>query len=291
MASATDISNATPLSLVAEIMNMDFTLDLSAILQDGSSVPTVQYDCSAVYYIETKDARSTFVFYTDDLLELNTGSDSLQFGVNTSSAAWSSLWNAPFDAVNAQCLDPSAIDLQSATGSINKNMVCHDFVRYLAKKLFHNAKGTDLFKNQNQLLQHLRSDAITAWSGVTSILSDPTKAGGVLHGTDMLFTSADTSSNISYQLFQQIIQADPIRFQNLTADGHLEADAKGNYPIPFTDGDVLSFTLTISPAAGQEAVTQLGTAIPARTYLINLVMMSEGEPANLNPVPDVAESV
>lgn len=292
----TDISGATPLHLIAELFSMDFALDLSAVLQTGEDVSALVYDCSASYYIETKSARDTFIFYTNDLLELNSGTDSLQFGVNTGSTGFADVWQT-LQPANAQCLDASAVDLQTTAGIDNKNMVAHDFVRYLALSLFHNPKGTDLFANQNELLSRIRLNTSTAWGNVVDILEDETKAGGIHPGVDMLEVSAanDTSGNISYQLFQQIIHADPVRFQNLNSSEGLQAlvgaDFSGCYPMPFTDGDVISFTLTIAPAEGQNALTLVADPIPSRTYLINLIMTTEGGADQHNPTVDPAESV
>jgi len=230
-------------------------------------------------------------------LELvNEGYDSLKFGVNSAAAKFSDL--STFQPVNSRCLDASAIDLQddSNQNGASKNMVVHDFVRYLALKLFNNSKATDLFSNQKELLGSIRATSATQWGAVIAILQDDTQAGGI-DGTDPGNMKAHTESgisNVSYHLFEQLIKQDPTRFQDMSAGGFAmdEVEHPGIYAIPFSDGDKISFRVTLTPHAGQQLATKpLATAasdeLPSRVYLVHLVCTND--PDAINPIPDINE--
>ena len=290
--STTAITGAIPTALYAELLDVSFTLDLSAALWAGADVTLPAYDCSASYMIETSAARAVFNFFTNDLKELDTGSDALQFGINVDADKYATFTGSK--PVNALCLDGSAVDFQVGELNVNKNMVAHDFVRYLALSLFSNAKATDLFSNQQALLNSIRTAGAAGWTAAMTALDT---SGGSIDPTSetdpMLGTDNDKAENVSYQLFKQIIKADPKRFHDLSnVLAVSEEDHPGIYSIPFTDGDSIAFKVTIHPAEGQEFTTNDAATdkIPPRVYLVNLLCVADGAAINATVDPDEALS-
>jgi hypothetical protein len=194
-------------------------------------------------------------------------------------------------------LDASASGASGAIATANgsgvlssdKMLVAHDFVRYLAEKLFGTHYGVDLFNNEVNLLKDLRTICDDSSSGHTwyDIVSKITAVGtsgtnANIVGTDgsKYMTNADiTTSNLCRELLQQLIGSALPRFSSV-----LPTD--GAQPLPFEADDSISFKLTIAPAPGQENLTNVA-AFSARSYEIRLVMVS-GTPSNT--VVDAAET-
>lgn len=289
---STAIPNATPATLYAEVFDLSFTLDASAALWAGEEVDAIVHDCSASYQVSTATMREIFKFYTNDLELVEESYDALKFGINSSATSFTEL--SGFEPANALCLDTvQAIAVQddSAQGGASKNMICHDFVRYLAVKLFNNSNATDLFSNQKDLLTNIREDAKAQWDTevITNTLQDAAVSGGIdgSETGDMLDRSVTDATNVSFRLFEQLIKQDPTRFQDMSAGGFAmdEAANPGIYAIPFTDGDKISFRITLTPAAGQQLITKpLATAdtdeLPMRVYLVHLVCTPADDVSN-----------
>jgi hypothetical protein len=290
--STTAIPNSTPAILYAEVFDLSFTLDSSAALWPGQEYTAIVHDCSASYQVSTAAMREIFKFYTNDLEMVEESYDALKFGINKGATLFTELTD--FEPANALCLDSTkAIALQSDAdqGTASKNMICHDFVRYLALSLFNNSNASDLFSNQKDLLQSIRTDAKAKWTQdvITDVLQDEDVAGGIdgSNPGDMLDRTNTAATNVSFRLFEQLIKLDPARFQDMSAGGFAmdEAANPGIYAIPFTDGDMISFRITLNPAEGQVLATKpladpVDDAIPQRVYLVHLVCTPEADVTN-----------
>ena len=116
----------------------------------------------------------------------------------------------------------------------NKKFVCHDFVRYLALKLFGTTHGVDLFDNETELLDDVRkqcfisqSDAsLSTMANIKNLMeisdgnnelldisySSPCTDYNVIYGMSNNVTSTD---NICKMLLDQIIGTDITRMAHL----------------------------------------------------------------------------
>lgn len=230
-------------------------------------IPELSSDAVAVLTVNVDDMRSVFMFKT------NSDSD-LKYYVNTDNWPVLNAANAMLDHISS--LNPVAV-----VSAANKMMVAHDFMRYLALRLFGTSQGVDLFNNENELLQNLRlicgqeaghtmGDILTVLESVNltgnhpSIISDP--SGNYMTNDD------SSNQNICRILFEQLIGVAPDRFANLV-------DSPDAQSIPFQPDDTISFKLTINASAGQEALTGV-SAISPRSYKIKLIMKSAGQVAN-----------
>ena len=69
-------------------------------------------------------------------------------------------------------MDDTASENPIATGDSNgtyvdnRMLVKHDFVRYLALKLFNTYQGVDLFSNENAMKEDLAAKGAAAWENV-----------------------------------------------------------------------------------------------------------------------------
>ena len=118
-------------------------------------------------------------------------------------------------------------------------------------------------------------------------------------------SSNEVVNNITKTLFEQIIKTQPERFQNInsgqnppfgpnsaidpqrTRSGENTLDSSYNrIPLPFAEGDSITFNITILPSLGQSKITSdpfLTDEDLYRTYHIKLLLTDE--PIN-NPIPN-----
>jgi hypothetical protein len=174
-------------------------------------------------------------------------------------------------------------------------MVAHDFTRHLAVELFGTHLGVDLFNNELELLNNIRSICGSGAAGNTwydiaaaikkvSINSDADGFSGLDGdaGAHYMTNANETAENLCRVLFDQMIGAEPSRFANIEP-----TDAPQS--LPFKSGDIISFKVTIHPADGQKLLTKAESDpdITARSYEIRLEIVADDETVKVNV--DVAD--
>lgn len=236
---------------------------------DTETYPSLTSDATGVIEVATSALLDIFKFQSDSYDFTDASAADVKYYVDTTS--WPSQ-----NPANAMMNHASSANPIYANASANKNMVAHDFIRHLAVQLFGNHLGVDLFNNEKALLSNLRSicgsgSAGNTWYDVTAALEDVSVSGthsALLGSTGSKYmTNASTGAdNLCRELFMQIFNYDPARFQNVVV---------GDTPqsLPLHSGDSISFKLTLSPAAGQETVTGLNAPVPERSYRILLKLV------------------
>jgi len=232
---------------------------------------TSAFDASsvAVYNISLAAAKDAFRFQTDASDITNVAADDVKFYVFKN--------NFPdiSSAIAGSSIDASAI----ASGyDANKMLLKHDYVRYLALRLFNTHHGVDLFNNETELLADICANAVDVSNHIQTILNAVDVSGA---GTDMSgnannrhFIGSDSSANnLSKLILNHIISADPSRLSSVTG-AQLQS-------MPFIEDDTLNFKVTVKAHADQHLLTSVA-AIPDRSYRIKLVL--KAEPNNTTPV-------
>lgn len=166
-------------------------------------------------------------------------------------------------------------------------LVKHDFIRYLADKLFGTPMATDLFSNESQLLNTLNTignnifqNDISGilWEFSTTNPNPQTSSSYLLDASlNYYYTTNDmnTNNNICRELFQQLFHFNPHRFNNLTPDNN------NLFSMPIINGDTISFQYTINPDSNQHKLTGVAP-LPARVYTIKIIV-DEGSHSNITP--------
>ncbi len=267
----------TTANFVLEAFESAFTMDLSGVLHVLDPLPSLDVSANATIHVDLAAMRSIFTYHTDSADVVNAPDTDLLFYVN-SSASTGFGGDVVINPVNA-LVDLNPIYEESVE---SKRLVCHDFIRYMAKMLFNSHYGTDLFENEQALLNSLRTlsnnDTGHVWANIVGVASSAADASPSEY--------SDASANICCQVFRQMITQFPDRFANIAADCVDETPtATSQYYIPFHEDDTLQFKLSISPAAGQEALTGVA-AFGARTYSITLLMKQTANIANPDVVDD-----
>lgn len=286
---------------------MNFVLsDLSSavtLTQTGnltSQVLSISGDAVAVFLVKTSEIKKVFQFETDAINVNDLSAQDMKFYVDMSS--WPSALN-PLNPANAMMDVPvyssgaiSAISkISGAAYDHNKALVKHDFIRYIAQKMFNTYQAVDLFNNQLGVIQNIEtvcdgSDAGHSWYDISAALYSVSTNGtnpGLLvdnNGLKYMTTATITPDNLSRELFLQIVGNQPDRL-TANADGSSRVlGSADRQDMLFYDGDTINFNLTISPAAGQETVSGLSniSPIPSRTYVIKLLLISDSDVSRVN---------
>lgn len=258
----------------AGITNLDFVLTgLDEEITMGASgelfgvaIPTMDASATAVFNVKTETMRNVFRFQTDasDVDQVADGTDTLYY-VKMDQWPATAILN-PAHAMMDHSDSENAIATADSNGTYvdNRMLVKHDFVRYLALKLFNTYQGVDLFSNEDEMKEDLAAKGATAWASIS----------GDLHTADSSspMTNDDDTNNFSRQLLEQIINNDRDRLISDASAGTIDA-SNAIQAVPLVDGDSISFKVTLKAATGQHNLTGV-SAIGDRSYKIKLILGS-----------------
>ena len=133
----------------------------------------------------------------------------------------------------------------------------HDYVRYLANRLFNHHSAADLFSNEAELRTTLRDNFSTTFHNSMSSLNE--------------IETYHSGSSAPKTILNQIIHSSPERLQSIY-DLQVEEGTQW-YRCPFLANDILYFRLTVVAANGQHNLTGLQPgSIPNRVYLIKATL-------------------
>jgi len=272
-------SNITPLDFVLTGLDVSIAMDTSAGLVFGNE-PSMDASAGAVIYVKTSDMRKVFQFQTDASDVDSEASTDIQYYVNMDQ------W--PSDLV----LNPSQAMMNKSThGSYNpiatvassgqsyspdRMLVKHDYIRYLALKLFNTHYGVDLFSNEDNMKEDLTSKGHNTWQNDISANLHTAYTNGP-------YTNNDTGRyNFSREILHFIVCGDRDRLVSDSSSNGTIQHTEDKQPLPLIDGDKISFKITIHPATDQHLLTNAAT-IPSRSYHIQLYLTSDTNLLNTKP--------
>ena len=260
-------------------LNQAFTLGVSGELA-GEAPAVLDVSATAVYNIKLSDMHKVFKFQSDSFDVNDVDASDIKYYVFSANPNWPT--NLVINPANAD-MSNNPIFATSSEVLANKNKVKHDFVRYLALKLFNTAYGVDLFNNENLLLGDLVTKGATAHSAIKTALNNVnTTAADLSNNVDSdgrfyATNSLTGNTNFSRELLRQVASAAPTRFSGLT-------DISGVQSVPLADGDSLNFKVSISAYPAQHTLTGVAGPFDVRVYQIKLVLKGTDENAT-NVVP------
>ena len=267
-------------------LNQAFTLDVSGVL-DGQAPTTLDISATAVYNIKLSNMLNVFKFQSDSFDVNDISASDIKYYVFSANPDWpTDLVLNPSNADMSNCNPEPRVPMLLTSSEVlaNKNKVKHDFVRYLAKKLFNTVHGVYLFQNETELLDDLVAKGATAHSAIKTALDAVNTTAADLSNnvdSDGLFyaTNALTGpTNFSRELLRQVASAASGRFSTLT-------DISGVQSIPLADGDTISFKVSISAYPAQHTLTGVSGPFDIRVYQIKLVLKgTDGDATNVIPI-------
>jgi hypothetical protein len=255
-------------------LNQNFTLGVSGELA-GEAPVTLDVSAIAVYNVKLSDMLAVFKFQSDSFDVNDTDASDIKYYVYMSN--WPA--NLKLNPVHAGSLSSSPILATGGSISDEKNLVKHDFVRYLAEQLFNTPHGVDLFSNEDALLSDLVSKGATARQAIDASLN-AVNQDSAANGTspNKYSTNALTgAANFSRELMRQIANQSPARFAGISSSTAIQS-------VPLEENDTISFKVSVSPAANQHNLTSRPSAFNTRVYQIKLVLKADVDATNTAPV-------
>ena len=249
-------------------------------------------DVSAVatYHIKRTVLRSVFQFHSDSADVNDVDASDTKYYVFMNNWPLDASLNPAHASMTTTPMLPTAGDIMA-----DKNLVKHDFVRYMAYKLFNTVYGVDLFSNENAVLNDISSKGRTAKDSIRTVLDNVSTTSTVTgdhalatdaSGNKYTTNAASTNTNVCRELIRQIGSSAPSRFNYGVSNGDgLDLSSNVYRQVPFLDGDSINFKLTITPHATQHNLTGRPTAFEARVYKIRLLVSDSG---NTQPVDGTA---
>jgi len=261
-------------------------------------IPAIDVSAVAVIEVSLDTMRSVFQFQTDATDVNNLAESDIKYFVDTE--AWAGLADVqPANAMLDHSESTGAISTADPNGSLypaDKMLVAHDFIRYLALRLFNTPYGVDLFQNEDELMTDIRTkcsaleDGGLVWKTVIEKLTAVNKqnaadgeddSGKYMTNPAPDADPADAQNNICRVLMLQMLNTQIARFQDITLNNESQTGTVGVLQgLPFVEGDSISFKLTVNPAADQELATGVAE-FAGRSYEIRLRIAAS--PSNTEP--------
>ena len=267
------------IKFVLDRFSASYTLDQLATMDSGVQYTALDVSAIGVYYILPDVLKSVFTFQADSFDYTDISASDIHYYINMDQ--WPT--NLKINPVNAMMYssEPPRLPMLATGGNIDasKNFVKHDFIRYLALKLFNTPNGVDLFNNEQALIQHLNAMGNASFQGdISGTLWRYDSGNGIgtngegsnlsTDSENKRYTTNDftSNSNICRELFNQMIFNNRDRFMDISFN-----PTSGQAKLPFVAGDSISYKFTVFPASGQEVLTGVN-AFGGRSYEIRLVV-------------------
>ena len=260
------IDKSVNLSLVG--LNQSFSLSTLAML-DASSIQMDATDATAVFHVRISDMNNVFKYQTDayDVNDIVAGD--IKYYV------FHRKWpvELKINPSHAIMNDSDSLGMLGFGNNYanDKSLLKHDFIRYIALRLFNTVHGVDLFRNEFDLLENSVYLGETVRYNIDSILTgiSTTSSSGTMaydaSANKYLTNDSSGNSNLCRELMRQIAAGAPSRFYNNGPDN------AGLRDVPFVENDTITFKLIVQAAATQNVLTGV-SEIPSRSYTIKLVL-------------------
>lgn len=275
-------------NFVLESLESSVTLGLLASVYK-SSITDITSDARAVLYVKQSDAKSIFKYQTDSFDTINDPDSDIKYFLHYDK--FTDLAINPANAMVNAAESSSAIALTDKDGvalPANKTLLAHDFLRHIAKDLFGTHLGVDIFNNEKELMQNIRSVCSDAAEGnvmfeinksVKKVSTESTDSDVVglkgEAGSKYMTNENETSENLCRVLFGQMMENASSRFAAIE-------QTEDEQPLPFEIDDSINFKLTVSPAPDQHLLTRSSTNVASRSYEIRLVIVDDNEDVKVN---------
>lgn len=255
-------------------LNQAFTLGVSGELA-GAAAVALDVSCIAIYNVKLSDMEAVFKFQSDSFDVNNTDASDIKYYVDMGN--WPA--NLKLNPAHAHTLSSTPILPDSADIASDKNLVKHDFVRYLAQQLFNTPHGVDLFSNEDALLSDLVTKGATAYTDIKAALDAVNMSSAAAGSSPNKYSTnyENTPANFSRELLRQVAHHAPARFYGISNVTTVQS-------IPLAVDDTISFKVSITPCPGQHSLTGRPAAFNTRVYEIKLVLKADANATNVAPV-------
>ena len=251
-------------------LNQSFDLSTLALL-DSSSVNMDATDATAVFYIRISDINNVFKYQADAFDVNNVNSSDIKYYVFH--RKWPT--DLKINPANAMMNKTESINMLGIGQGYmsNKSLLKHDFIRYIALRLFNTIHGVDLLSNESDMTENItylgetvRNNIDVIISGISTTSNSENMSFDV-SGNKYLTNDSSGNTNLCRELMRQVAASAPSRFYN---NGGNDAGS-GPRNVPLLENDTITFKVIIQAATGQNALTGV-SEIPSRSYTIKLIL-------------------
>ena len=290
------------------LTKMESNVTVISATTGSLTIPVLDVSATAVYLVPTSTMKNVFQFESHSFNMNDVSSQDMRYYVDMSNSwpsnlvlnpanfmlDYSSNIISPPDTPSFTFISNGAISLTSTYYNNdyqrNKVLLKHDFLRYLALKLFNSYDGTDLFNNEDDLVTNINyicdgSAEGHTWYDISSALhnvstngSSPDLSLNTVTGEYYLTNDHTTEDNLTREILLQMLSVESTRNRYSDISG---TDTR--QPILFEDYDSINFILTVNPAPLQNELTGVDT-IPGRNYKLTIYMVPDGEDNNTIPI-------
>ena len=262
-------------------LNQTFDLSTLATL-DASSISLEATDATAVFYVRLSDINNIFMYQSDASEITNVSADDIKYYVFH--RKWpTELKLNPSHAMMNKTESVGMLGVGEGFSG-DRSLAKHDFLRYIAYRLFNTIHGVDLFQNETELQENsvflgetVRNNIETIISGISTTSASQNMAYDA-SGNKYLTNDASGNTNLCRELMRHIAAVAPSRFY-----GNIPNHA-GLKNVPFMENDTIQYKLVIQAAATQNLLTGV-SVIPSRSYTIKLVIKNTvNNVTNMNTV-------
>jgi hypothetical protein len=282
-----DISG-TPLNFTLLFFDENMFLDVSGILSKSVYDPSfTTYDAIANVDVNFDKFRNMFAVQSDSnlLVDLsyNTPLDNVHFIVYKDA-----ITDFTPNIGENSVVKYGSVQAKSSLGSDISQNVKDDFIRYLAYLLFNTPYASELFINQQELVESAQRALDSAWDICKASLLN-ISSGNPNSNPDLIFDpsgdywylddSAESDnngkgiSNICGELYKQLASRAPERFNNTNtlevANGNHNTLGGIQYYLPFIIGDVITIRVTLNASQSQELFGLTVSERPASFVTLN----------------------
>ena len=248
----------------------------------NSSTGLFDVSAAAVFYISEQDIQKVFKARTDSADFSDISSVDLHYYIHMDEWPSRTLLN-PVNGMLDQTLSWNPI---VDTGEPDKMLVKHDFIRYLASKLFNSINGVFMFNNMSQMLDDLedlgetlyQQDVSASLWKYAATSTTALETGYVVdNSTGLKATTKENGSieNLCYIMMNKLLDENIERFDDVVMD------ASGVFSLPILEGDTINYIVKINPSSQQHLATNV-SPIGGRVYQIKIVV-DDGTNVITNP--------
>jgi uncharacterized protein YjbI with pentapeptide repeats len=248
-------------------LNQTILMSTSGLL-DASAVSLETTDATAVFYVKVSDMTNVFKIQTDSNDMNETDASDVKYYVFNRN--WPT--ELKINPAHAMMNKVESNGMLGATNifTVDKMLAKHDFLRYLALRLFNTIHGVDLFSNESDLLENttywgenVNANIRSTMASISTTSSDESMSYDA-SGNKYLTNTTTGNTNLCRELVRQLTADAAERFGSIV-------DANTPQSIPLMEDDTINFKVTFQSAPTQNVLTGV-TEIPSRSYMVKLIL-------------------
>ena len=233
------------------------------------------YHATSTFYVSLSTMRNTFLFSSSDVdssgLDISVIDD-----LNSDITYYANSLMYPTINFAHSMMFGSHSENAFIDSSNSYNLLKHDFIRYIATKMFGSHKLANLITNSSTIIKNIEIKGWEFMNMNTQLLDYNNNSG-------LGLSNSDISYNISRMIMKTIANVSPERFDLSGGEtSYTIEDTTSTQSIPFIEGDTLNYIVNVNAPANEYN-------IPMRKYRIKLYLTNDTSLINTQPHDSIAD--